>query len=278
MMATPPGSTGARFGRRPAMRSGSAFSCLISRLLSLSRPSRVSPSAANPFSRRMFSIERAVPEEPTASSQPGVRGSCSHQRGELLARGELGRLHARLVDPAFGKVLQAEADAAHVQRLGELRLEAGADDELGRAAADVDHQAPLRGCGQRVRNAEVDEARFLAARRSPRSESRARRAPRAGTAASSSPRAARWCRPRAPPGAGSRAGARRTWRALPARAPGWRGRCASRRSGPRPGAPPRAPSRADRSGRRPRGRSAGGSCSSRGRPRRACRGAPSALS
>src|SRR5688572_18252847 len=85
------------------------------------------------------------------------------QRGELLPRGELGRLHARLVDPAFGKIFQAEADAAHVQRLGKLRLEAGADDELRGAAADVDHQAPLGGFRQRVRNAQVDQARFLAA-------------------------------------------------------------------------------------------------------------------
>ena len=90
----------------------------------------------------MFSIERAVPEEPTASSQPAARYACS-DAGELLARGELRRLHARLVDPAVGEVLQAVADAAHVERFGELRLEAGADDELGRAAADVDHQAPL---------------------------------------------------------------------------------------------------------------------------------------
>ena len=45
--------------------------------------------------------------------------------------------------------------------------QAGADDELGRAAADVEHQAALalrqRGGRQRVRHAEVDQARFLAA-------------------------------------------------------------------------------------------------------------------
>ena len=72
-MASPPGSTGARFGRSPAMRSGSAFSLFSSSDLSFSSPSRVRPSAAKPFSRRMFSIERAVPEEATASSQPAAR-------------------------------------------------------------------------------------------------------------------------------------------------------------------------------------------------------------
>jgi len=68
---------------------------------------------------------------------------------------------------AVGEILHV-AHAAHVERLGELRLQAGADDELGRAAADVEHQAPLvfrqRRGRQRVRHAEVDQARFLAAR------------------------------------------------------------------------------------------------------------------
>jgi hypothetical protein len=87
-----------------------------------------------------------------------------HQRGKLLARGQLGGLHACLVDPAFREILQAEADAAHVQRLGEQRVETGTDDELRRAAADVDDQAPLRRCRQGMRDTEVDEARFLASR------------------------------------------------------------------------------------------------------------------
>src|SRR5882672_7693733 len=79
--------------------------------------------------------------------------------GELLARGELGGLHAPLVDLAVGEILEAEADAAHVHRLGELRLEAGADDDLGGAAADVDHQAArvllARRGRHRVRDAEI---------------------------------------------------------------------------------------------------------------------------
>ena len=80
---------------------------------------------------------------------PAGRAVVVHHAGQLLARGELGRLHAPLVDLAVGKILQAVADAAHVERLGELRLHAGADDEFGRAAADVDHQAAriLRAAG-----------------------------------------------------------------------------------------------------------------------------------
>src|SRR5882672_10037933 len=43
-----------------------------------------------------------------------------------------------------------------------LGFEAGADDEFGRAAADIDDQAPLRGRRKTVRHAEIDQARFFA--------------------------------------------------------------------------------------------------------------------
>src|SRR5262249_38481543 len=99
---------------------------------------------------------------------PSRRPVGAHDAGELLARGELGGAHAGLLDLAVREVLEAVAHAAHVQRLGELRLEAGAYDELGRAAADVDHQAALvfysRRHGHGVRYAQVNEARLLASR------------------------------------------------------------------------------------------------------------------
>src|SRR5258706_466929 len=87
-----------------------------------------------------------------------------HDTGELLPRAEHRGLHAGLVDLALGKVLEAETQAAHVERFGELRLKPRADDELRRAATDVDHQAPLLRDRQRVRHAEVNQPRFLAAR------------------------------------------------------------------------------------------------------------------
>src|SRR5947209_14260561 len=68
----------------PTRRSSDLFSCLMSRLLSLSSPSRVSPSAAKPFSRRMFSMERAVPEEPTARSMENIRSE--EHTSELQSR------------------------------------------------------------------------------------------------------------------------------------------------------------------------------------------------
>jgi hypothetical protein len=69
-IATPPGSTAARLSRSPGMRFGSARSCLSSSDRSFCNPSCVIPVSAYSFSRRISSIARAVPEEPTASSHP----------------------------------------------------------------------------------------------------------------------------------------------------------------------------------------------------------------
>ena len=54
-------------------------------------------------------------------------------------------------------------DAADLDALGLQRLVAQADDELGAAAADVHHQAPLLAARDAVGDAEVDQARLLAA-------------------------------------------------------------------------------------------------------------------
>src|SRR3954463_7445291 len=93
---------------------------------------------------------------------PACRAVRMQDAGELLARRELGGVHARLVDLVVGKKLQAVRKTAHVERFRELRIETGADDELGGAAADVHHQPALVGYGQCVRYAQIDEARLLA--------------------------------------------------------------------------------------------------------------------
>ena len=56
------------------------------------------------------------------------------------------------------------ADATHLQRLEPLRIEAAADDELRRSPADVDDEPRLARRRQHVRDAEVDEPRFLVPR------------------------------------------------------------------------------------------------------------------
>ena len=53
------------------------------------------------------------------------------------------------------------ADAADLERFEALGLEPAADDEFGRAAADVDDQAWLERARQLVRDAEINQARFF---------------------------------------------------------------------------------------------------------------------
>ena len=64
---------------------------------------------------------------------------------------------------AVGEETLRHADAPDLQRLETLGFEAAADDELGRSAADVDDEPRLARCGQHVRDAVVDEPRFLVA-------------------------------------------------------------------------------------------------------------------
>src|SRR5207253_8318887 len=67
-------------------------------------------------------------------------------------------------DAAAREEAQAVADAAHVQAVRFQRREALADDALGAATADVDHQPAAGVVGQVVRHAQVDETRLLATR------------------------------------------------------------------------------------------------------------------
>ncbi|RMQ45641.1 hypothetical protein ALQ04_05436 [Pseudomonas cichorii] len=65
-------------------------------------------------------------------------------------------------DLAVLEVALGEAHAAHLQAFAQQRLEALTNDELGTAAADIGHQTLARRVGQGVRDAEIDQARFLA--------------------------------------------------------------------------------------------------------------------
>jgi hypothetical protein len=56
---------------------------------------------------------------------------------------------------------QRPAHAAHREALARLRLEALAHDQLGRPAANVDHEPTCRLRSDRVRDTEVDQARLL---------------------------------------------------------------------------------------------------------------------
>src|SRR5690606_10182520 len=69
---------------------------------------------------------------------------------------------ALAADLAAREILQRRRDAAHLQAFALEGVEAFADDEFGGAAADVDHEAALAAFRNAVRDAEVDQARFLA--------------------------------------------------------------------------------------------------------------------
>ncbi len=94
---------------------------------------------------------------------PSRAAVLAHQHLDLAARGELRLLHRIFVDIATGEELPAVRNAADIQRLHQLGGVAVADDEFGRAAADIDDQ-PIAGAGGRiVRRAQVDQPGLLAA-------------------------------------------------------------------------------------------------------------------
>ena len=85
-------------------------------------------------------------------------------RLQLAPRGQFRFLEAALVDRSVGEVAQAEADASHVQGLQHQRLEALADDELGRTAADIHDELLFVRVGQRMCDPDIDQPRLLAPR------------------------------------------------------------------------------------------------------------------
>ena len=84
------------------------------------------------------------------------------QRGELQRGGDLGALEIRAAELSVREELRGVADAAHVEAVQRDRLEALADDALGAAAPDVDHEMTSLGFGAHVGHTEVDQAGLLA--------------------------------------------------------------------------------------------------------------------
>ena len=92
---------------------------------------------------------------------PVAADVAADNRFEFGARGEVGFLQRGFGDAAVAEVAQAVRHAAHEQAFQLQRLVAGADDALGRAAADVDDQAFVARRRQAVRDAEVNQPRFF---------------------------------------------------------------------------------------------------------------------
>src|SRR6476646_3389708 len=88
----------------------------------------------------------------------GVHNALQFVRGCELRPFEAGFLEA-----AVRKEPEAVAHATHGDAFHQLGLESRADYELGRTSAYIDHEAPLGRGRQAVCNAEVNQARLLAA-------------------------------------------------------------------------------------------------------------------
>src|SRR5207248_5114976 len=95
-------------------------------------------------------------------ARPAGAAAAAHDALQPVRGRKLRPLDARFLEAALRKELEAVADAADGSAFHELGLEPRADDELGRAAAYVDHQAPLGRRREAVCDAEVDQARLLA--------------------------------------------------------------------------------------------------------------------
>ena len=70
----------------------------------------------------------------------------------------------RGIDPAAGKEDHALLDGADAKRLDALDFGPASEDQLGRAAADIEHQAPFARHAERVSYAHVDQPAFFFAR------------------------------------------------------------------------------------------------------------------
>ena len=101
-----------------------------------------------------------VPDEPSASCQCCGAKGCSASSSSAPAAICAAR-KALLGEAAVGEEAHRQADAADLERFGQQRHAALAEDHLGGAPADVDHQARRVG-GLQVRHAGVDQPRFLA--------------------------------------------------------------------------------------------------------------------
>jgi hypothetical protein len=128
-----------------------------------SSEARVMVRSGPPNPSAIVASARMVPDEPDHLAE-AARAVGRRELLELhldLGRAEVPAL-AR--DLAFGEEAQRAGHAADPEALGLEHLRAFADDELRAAAADVDHE-PARARGRQAAvDAEVDQARLLAAR------------------------------------------------------------------------------------------------------------------
>ena len=139
----PPASTGARSGLSAASARRSTCPQPIIRLRSRARPSGVMPPAESPFCSRISASASAVPDDANASFQCSRPNSAGDPL-DLGARTVSAAANASARQPTVAKkrcVMPTQPIFSDSSRCGVV---AAADDEFGRAAADVDRRGAAR--------------------------------------------------------------------------------------------------------------------------------------
>ena len=129
-------------------------------LLQAHQPHRRDPAAGEAVLLENLGQRRCGPRRGIGLA-PVVRAEFARDRLDFDARRGLGRGESLGRDQPVAKEALGEADAADLERLQALWLEAATDDEFGRTAADVDDQARVERARQLVGHPEIDQARFL---------------------------------------------------------------------------------------------------------------------
>ena len=120
------------------------------------------PAAERPFCSRISASASAVPDDANATLPMRVMEGGGDRLDFGACRG-VGRGEGVCAQAAVRKEALRQSHAADLQRLEALGNETAADDEFGGSAADVDDEPRLSGGRQHVRDAVVDEPRFLVA-------------------------------------------------------------------------------------------------------------------
>src|SRR3569623_1906768 len=90
-----------------------------------------------------------------------ARMKCRCAVFEIRTRGKYGGIDRSRIEAAGGKERQALLDGADAERLDPLDPVPLPEDELGRTAADIEHQAPLFAAWQRAGHAHIDQPPFF---------------------------------------------------------------------------------------------------------------------
>ena len=156
----PPAITARRSSFRPGRSSRSTRPACRQRSISQRSPGGVMRPSVTPLAASSCETAPTVPDEPRASRQcEGAKGSSASSSSAPAAT--CAARNAGLGEAAVLEVAHRQTHAADAERLGVQRLATLAEDHLGGATTDVDHEARHVGRLQ-PRDAGVDQAGLFA--------------------------------------------------------------------------------------------------------------------